>query len=130
MNELKRDSQDRPHIWEQMCRAEFKDKSVIAQWGNQRQYIILDVVFDSNPRTKTFQTRDGTMSNVADYFKKVYQKIVTQANQPLLKVKAGDTDAYLPSEFCLLDGVSDSIRASPLMRDALKETRTTPDEKI
>jgi hypothetical protein len=28
---------------------EFCDKSIIADWGNQRQYIVTDVVFDTNP---------------------------------------------------------------------------------
>lgn len=69
MNELKTQAGGKVHIWQQMCRAEFVNKSIIAQWGNCRQYVIIDVVFDSNPRTKTFTTRQGKLMNIGEYFK-------------------------------------------------------------
>ena len=36
----------------------------------------------------------------------------------------------MPSEFCLLDGVEDSIRKGAGMRDALAMTRTSPNQKL
>ena len=42
----------------------------------------------------------------------------------------GEQEHYLPSEFCLLDGVPDSIRKGAGMRDALAMTRISPQEKI
>jgi hypothetical protein len=51
-------------------------------------------------------------------------------NQPLFVVKIADQTHYLPPEFCLVDGVSDSMKRSPAMREALKRTHITPAEKI
>lgn len=45
-------------------------------------------------------------------------------------VKVAEKSHYLPTEFCLLDGVPDSVRKGPGMRDALAQTRIDPQEKI
>jgi len=45
-------------------------------------------------------------------------------------VKAADRMFHLPTEFCLMDGVPDSVRKGPGMRDALAKTRIDPAEKI
>jgi len=45
-------------------------------------------------------------------------------------VKVADKEFFLPTEFCLLDGVPDSVRKSMGMRDALSQTRIEPAEKI
>ena len=37
---------------------------------------------------------------------------------------------HLPPEFCRIDGVPDSIRASPGMRDCLAFCRVTPKQKM
>jgi len=34
---------------------EFKDKSVVADWGNMRTYIVHDIDFDQNPVSYTFE---------------------------------------------------------------------------
>lgn len=44
--EIMGDKQASQHQREYRCRLEFVDKSVIADWGNNRQYIVHDVVFD------------------------------------------------------------------------------------
>lgn len=44
-------------------------------------------------------------------------------------VRIADRDFHLPTEFCLLDGVPDSVRKGPGMRDALAQTRINPAEK-
>jgi hypothetical protein len=36
----------------------------------------------------------------------------------------------LPTEFCIVDGVSDAQRKGPGMRDALAKTKINPSEKI
>ena len=41
-----------------------------------------------------------------------------------------DKEFYLPTEFCLMDGVPDSVRKTAGMRDALARTRIQPHEKI
>jgi hypothetical protein len=117
MMELKERAQDEQR-WQQMIRAEFSQKSVIADWGHQRTYIVADVDFDKNPVEHTFMFNEK-MTSVAEYFSQVYDKNVTAGNQPLFLVKVTDQDYYLPPEFCMLDGVPDSIRKSAGMRDAL-----------
>lgn len=108
---------------------EFCDKSIIADWGNQRQYIVTDVVFDTNPMQQTFENQ-GCVISVADYFLKTYNKRITMTKQPMFLVKVAEREFFLPTEFCLLDGVPDSVRKGPGMRDALAKTRIDPAEKI
>jgi len=67
---------------------------------------------------------------VADYFKTNYGMVVTDHKQPLFLIRNQDRDFYLPPEFCLLDGVSDEVRKGRGMRDALMQTRITPQTKI
>lgn len=45
-------------------------------------------------------------------------------------VRVADKEFHLPTEFCLVDGVPDSVRKGPGMRDALAQTRISPEEKI
>lgn len=45
-------------------------------------------------------------------------------------VKVAEKEFFLPTEFCLLDGVPDSVRKGAGMRDALAQTRIDPNEKI
>ena len=51
-------------------------------------------------------------------------------NQPLFVVKISDQVHYLPPEFCLVDGVSDSMKKSQAMRFALQKTHISPKEKM
>lgn len=115
--------------WETRCRMEFAEKSIIADWGNQRQYIVTDVVFDTNPIQQTFENQ-GCITSVAEYFLRTYNKRITQAKQPMFLVKVAEKEFYLPTEFCLLDGVPDSVRKGAGMRDALARTRIDPSEKM
>ena len=117
------------HHFQQMVKLEFCGKSVIANWGNKRTYIVTEVDFDCNPISKTFQFKDEEIS-VAEYFKSHYGMIVKNHKQPLFLIKIGDQHNYLPPEFCLIDGVPDSIRKSAGMRDALAHTRISPQEKM
>ena len=102
---------------------------MIADWGAKRTYIVTDVDFDKNPVSQKFDY-NGKKISVAEYFSQVYDKKITDFNQPLFLVKVTDQDYYLPPEFCMLDGVPDSIRKSPGMRDALARTRIDPQEKM
>ena len=69
---------------------------------------------------------DGREINITDYFQLSYNKTITDMNQPCFLVKIGDRNCYLPPEFCLIDGVPDSIRKGSGMRDALAMTRVSP----
>jgi len=130
MIELRDDyPQQSVHQWQQRCKMEFCEKSVIADWGNQRQYIVTDVVFDTNPIQETFD-HQGKETSVAEYFLRTYNKRITQPKQPMFLVKVAEKEFHLPTEFCLIDGVPDSVRKGPGMRDALAQTRIDPVEKI
>ena len=77
----------------------------------------------------TFE-HQGEVISVAEYFLKCYNKKITQIKQPMFLVKVAEKSHYLPTEFCLIDGVPDSVRKGPGMRDALAQTRIDPQEKI
>ena len=117
------------HRYEQIARLEFCGKSIIADWGNQRTYFVSDVVFNVNPMSMTFE-KDGNVKSVSAYFEETYKKKITQKWQPMFVVKVAEKSHYLPTEFCLLDGVPDSVRKGAGMRDALAQTRIDPQEKI
>lgn len=110
-------------------RLEFSGKSIIADWGNKRTYRVDDVDFERTPTEYEFQWNDKP-TKLAQYFEAVYNKRITDFNQPCFLVKIGEFEQLLPVEFCLLDGVPDSIRKGAGMRDALARTRVSPGEKI
>ena len=47
---------------------------------------------------------------MAKYFYKTYNLKISDKRQPMLIVSFGGRQVSLPSEFCLIDGVPDSIR--------------------
>ena len=65
-----------------------------------------------------------------DYFAKVYNKKITEENQPLFRITIAEQDIMLPPEFCLFDNVSASVKKSKEMRDALGLTHVVPREKM
>ena len=108
---------------------EFSGRSIIADWGNKRTYRVDDVDFERTPVNYEFVYNEVPIK-LAQYFAQVHGKNVTDFNQPCFLVKMGDQETFLPSEFCLLDGVPDSIRKGAGMRDALAHTRISPRDKI
>ena len=65
--EISRDFKGDGKRLEQAVRAEFSQKSVIADWGNKRTYIVTDVDFTKNPVSHKFMYNDKMIS-VAEYF--------------------------------------------------------------
>jgi hypothetical protein len=65
--------------FEQRCRNEFVDSSIIANWGNQRQYIVSDIIFDSNPVQMKFD-HNGVKTSIADYFLQTYKLRISDPN--------------------------------------------------
>lgn len=63
--------------FEQVAKLEFCEKSIIADWGNQRTYFVTDVVFNVNPVTMEFE-HQGEVISVAEYFLRAYNKKITQ----------------------------------------------------
>ena len=69
MAELREQCRGDKHRWQQLVRIEFSQKSIIADWGNKRTYIVTDVDFEKNPVQHKFQY-DGQDTSVAEYFSK------------------------------------------------------------
>lgn len=68
--------------------------------------------------------RDGQKISVAKYFYKTYDLKVSEKRQPMLQIMHQGRTISLPSEFCLMDGVPDSIRNnSRSMRTLLNKTK-------
>lgn len=100
--------------------------SVIADWGNKRTYRVIHVDFSLNPVDARF-VYNGVETSVAEYMRDVYDRTISDPSQPLIIAKHGDTLIQLVPEFCRIDGVPESIRASPAMRDCLAVCRVTPE---
>ena len=128
IDELQRLSHNNENKWKRAVREEFCGRSVIADWGNKRTYRVDEVDFDKTPTNYQFAWNDQP-TVLADYFFNHYGKEVKHFDQPLFLVRMSEIDCYLPPEFCLLDGVPDSIRKGAGMRDALAQTRTSPADK-
>ena len=126
--EIKRECHSE-HQWQQAVKLEFNNRSIIADWGNRRTYRVDDVDFEVTPLNHEF-IWNGENTKLARYFEVNYNKVVTNPHQPCFLVKMGEQQQYLPAEFCLLDGVPDSIRKSAGMRNALAATRISPSDKL
>ena len=111
-----------------MVRAEFSRKSVIGNWGNKRTYIVHDVEFDKSVTSFKF-TYGNAEVTIADYFDKVYKLAIRDFKQPLFVIKMSNDYLYLPPEFTILDGVPDTVRKGPGMRDALMQTKLSPQDR-
>mmetsp|Transcript_55466 Transcript_55466/g.76273 ORF Transcript_55466/g.76273 Transcript_55466/m.76273 type:complete len:89 (-) Transcript_55466:1665-1931(-) len=61
----------------QRCKFEFVGKTIIANWGNKRTYIVNDLDFDVNPVSKKFSVGDME-TTVSDYFKNHYGMTVRE----------------------------------------------------
>ena len=107
---------------------EFRGKSIIANWGNKRAYIVSDVVFNQCPTSHYFQTNNGQKVSIFSYFRDVYNMQIREKNQPLFQTKMGQKEVFLPPEFCTIDGVPQSMKKDPRkMRNVLEATRRTPE---
>lgn len=117
--------------FQEACKLELVGKSIIANYGTKRTYIIDDIRFDQGPCATFFELGNGVKISVAKYFWKQYQLKITQKSQPMLVTRQQGRENFVPPEFCLLDGVPDQIRNSaPSMRALLNKVKMDPTEKL
>ena len=128
IRDLKHQSQSENHF-HQLVRTEFSRKSVIGNWGPKRTYIVHDVDFEKSVTSHKFMY-NGRETTIEEYFKMVYNLTLTDTRQPLFVVKMSNDYMYLPPEFTIIDGVPDSVRKGPGMRDALMKTKLSPKERM
>ena len=103
-------SQNFRERFQEACRQEFVGQSIIANYGNKRTYIVNDVNFEEGPGKKSFELKNGDKMSVAEYFYKTYKLKVCDHNQPMVVIGQGTKTINIPAEFCLRDGVPDSVR--------------------
>lgn len=118
------------------AREYFKERSVIAWYGNKRNYIVNDIDFNLNPNTHSFITPEGTM-NITTYMKKKYGIPIKHLDQPLLvnfkRIKGAPETVekvYLVPELCGLTGLPDAIRSDfQAMKQIAVHTKLSPDQR-
>ena len=107
------------------------NKSIIANYGVKKTYVIQDIKFNMGPCQTFFTMKDGSKMSVAKYFWKTYNLKITDKDQPMLVMIQQGKPIYVPSEFCIMDGVPQSIRENGKnMRTLLGKTRQDPNQKI
>jgi hypothetical protein len=75
--------------------------------------------------------QDKSKISVAKYFLKTYNLKITDKDQPMLVMTQQGKPIYVPSEFCIMDGVPESIKRNGRdMRVLLGKTRQDPDQKL
>ena len=114
---------------------QFKGKSLTANYGNQKNYIIEDIVVDMSPR-KYKIINDGKEIPCVDYFAEKYSEKILHLDQPLVKCHGYYKETtvkgqkikqkipiYLVPELCTLANVEnlpistvDAMRLTPAAR--------------
>lgn len=113
------------------CFKQLVGASVIANYGTKRNYIVQDIKFDLGPCNTFFDLKDGQKISVAKYFLKTYNMKISDKRQPMLVMSTQGRQVSLPSEFCLMDGVPDSIRSNNgAMRTLLNKVKQNPQQKL
>jgi len=124
-------SQNFRERFQEACRQEFIGQSIIANYGNKRTYIVTDLNFEEGPGKKSFELKNGDKMSVAEYFYKTYKLKVCDHNQPMVVIGHGTKIINIPSEFCLRDGVPDSVRnCGKSMRQLLNSVKQSPNQKM
>ncbi|XP_050528638.1 piwi-like protein Siwi [Daktulosphaira vitifoliae] len=102
---------------------------------NKKMYRINEVEETSNP-SSTFLKKDGSKISYIQYYQEKYELVIKNNNQPMLisknkkKNTTEETLIYLVPEFCLMTGLSESLRNNfNLMRDLADHTRVDPSER-
>jgi len=101
---------------------------------NNKTYRVDDIDWEKHP-TDSFQKADGSSVTFKEYYETVYDKKVTDLQQPLLISRPKEKDRkrgmagpiLLLPEFCVITGLSDEIRANfSVMKDLAQHTRISP----
>lgn len=128
--------------------ATFINKVVVANYGNYRTYVVVDIMYNMNPEIETITKDNGKgekiKMNLVEYFKKQYNKNITK-NQFLFRVenvgrkktKHVNINQYdykpilLPPQLCILTGVMESLRDNiHLKQESIKLSKMNADKKL
>jgi aubergine-like protein len=116
----------------------FCGKSVLANYGTKRVYLIDDIAFDKNV-TNTFiqvkSSKEAETLSLQQYYKRTYDKDIKQVNQPLFVCRKKDrlekiTECYLIPELMLPTGIDESTKQGEGFNKAQNKTRMKPQDKM
>lgn len=114
--------------------------TVVLTRYNNKTYRIDDIAWDKSPESK-FTYHNGEEMTYIDYYKKSYDKTLSDTGQPLLihrpKEKKGVQQKGKPlevicliPELCSMTGLTDAIRSDfRVMKDISQHTRVTPNQR-
>ena len=114
------------------------DRSVLADYGNYRNYRITDVDFKLSPKSK-FTHRTGPIT-YAEYYQDSYKLKITDMGQPLLVCVIRernpeniwvDRTVHLVPELCKMTGMEDEDRQNfNLMKELAQYTKLEPTQRM
>ena len=114
------------------------DRSVLADYGNYRNYRIFDVDFKMSPKSQ-FDHKNGRIT-YAEYYQKSYEIKIGDMNQPLLVCKIreknsegewNDRIVHLIPELCKMTGMEDEDRQNfNLMKELAQYTKLEPSQRM
>jgi len=114
--------------------------NVVLTRYNNKTYRIDDIAWDKSPESK-FQYFNGEEMSYIEYYRKSYNKELTDTGQPLLIHRPKETKGVrqrgkpleiicLIPELCSMTGLTDAIRADfRVMKDIAQHTRVTPNQR-
>ena len=118
-------------MFQEQCRSRIVNKSIIANYGSRKNYVVTDIKFEPGPCADFFELKNGQSISIARYFFTTYKLKVTNPKQPMLVVRSQGKNIKIPSEFCLIDGVPSEIRNSTQhWRKCLSKISQKPQEKM
>lgn len=107
---------------------------------NNKTYRIDDIAWDKTPES-TFTYHDGEEMSYVEYYKKSYNKELSDLGQPLLIHRPKEPKGVKPKgkpleviclipELCSMTGLTDDMRADfRVMKDIAQHTRITPNQR-
>ena len=101
----------------------------------KKNYIINDIIFDSNPKTHEF-LYEGKTTNLVKYYEIAHGLKIKDLKQPLLLVtkKGPQNDIkylHFVPEFCYLAGLEDeSVKDGYFMKELAKYTKLDPSDRV
>lgn len=122
-----------PGKWIKEAKSALEGQIVISNYGNRRCYHLDEICMDKHP-TDTFE-RGGVQISYVDYFRRQYNKAITDPRQPLIrshiKNKREERDIFLVPELVSLTGLDDSMRNDfTFMRDIGQYTKPSPQDRL
>ncbi len=110
-------------------------KSVKTNYGNFRQYQIVDVLFNANPyqlfftKTDKAETDPTSKQNVGEYFREVYQYNLSQ-NEHIIIAGTTRKQLFIPAKVCSLEGIPDYVKKDfRALKEAKEKCISKPEDR-